>query len=120
LKADIPQVPDMDRLHRQVFLVYRYNNGREETLRLGADLFHLLLELGEGYQLGDVSTDDTFAHLSIFVQRLIREDDHEMFAWNPMQDDLTYAVTTRIEENENGPKQRMLLRMLVPEGSDEL
>ena len=85
LEADLPPAPaGVDRLHRQATLVYRYSDGRgEERLRLGADLFHLLLELSEGYQLGDASTDDTFAHLSIFVQRLEREDDRRLLAWNP-------------------------------------
>ena len=46
---------------------------------MGAELFHLLLELSDGYQMGDVSTEDTFAHLSIFVQRLVREDDRGDF-----------------------------------------
>jgi hypothetical protein len=117
LKADIPPLPEMDRLHRQVFLIYRYQDGREERLRLGADLFHLLLELGDGYQLGDVSTDDTFAHLSIFVQRLVRENENQMFAWNPMNDEVTYAVCTQIEHTHAGIKQRMLLRPIVQRGN---
>ena len=89
LEADLPAAPPgVDRLHRQATLVYRYADGRgEERLRLGAELFHLLLELSEGYQLGDASTDDTFAHLSIFVQRLEREDDRRLLAWNPMRED---------------------------------
>src|SRR5207244_5243492 len=80
LEVDLPlQAEGVERLHRQAFLVYRYRNNRdEEQLRLGAELFHLLLELADGYQLGDVSTDDTFAHLSIFVQRLVREDEREL------------------------------------------
>ena len=91
LEANLPsEAEGLDRLHRQAFLIYRYRDGREERLRLGADLFHLLLELSDGYQLGDVSTDDTFAHLSIFVQRLVREDDRMVFAWNPMQDDAIF------------------------------
>ena len=63
LEAELPvEAEGVERLHRQAFLIYRYRNGRdEERLGLGAELFHLLLELAEGYQLGDVSTDDTFA-----------------------------------------------------------
>ena len=41
------------------------------------ELFHLLLELAEGYQLGDASTNDTFTNLSLFVQRLVREDERD-------------------------------------------
>ena len=82
----------MDHLHRAVFLVYRYKNGDVEKLRLGADLFHLLLDLGDGFQLGDVSTDDTFAQLSIFVQRLVREHHRRAIAWNPMKEDAIFEV----------------------------
>ena len=114
LEADIPsETEGGDRLHRQAFLVYRYRDGREERLWLGAELFHLLLELSDGYQLGDVSTDDTFAHLSIFVQRLVREDEHEMLAWNPMQDEVIYKVSTTVEHTQEGAQQRIILRSLT-------
>ena len=92
----------LDQLHRQALLVYTYKNGQKETLRLGADLFNLLLELSEGYQLGDVSSDDTFAQLSIFVQRLVREDDRRLFAWNPMGDDTIYQIHAAVIQNEEG------------------
>ena len=114
LEADLPaEAEGLDRLHRQAFLIYRYRDGREERLRLGADLFHLLLELSEGYQLGDVSTDDTFAHLSIFVQRLVREDDRRVLAWNPMQDEAIYEVAAKIVEGAGvGVQQQMIIRRL--------
>ena len=70
-------------LHRAAVLIYRYEDGREEKLAMGAELFHRLLRLGSGYQLGDISTDDTFARLSIFLQRLVQENDRELMAWNP-------------------------------------
>lgn len=109
LEADIPLTHGMDRLHRQAFLIYRYRSGAEEHLRLGAELFHLLLELSDGYQLGDVSTDDTFANLSIFVQRLIREDERELLAWSPMNESLLYKVSARLDQSEDGVRQRMAL-----------
>jgi serine/threonine protein kinase len=112
-----PEVEGMDRLHRQALLIYRYRDGREERLRLGADLFHLLLELNDGYQLGDVSTDDTFAHLSIFVQRLVREDEREMLAWNPMQDEAIHRISTRLDHTADGPMQCMVLGQ--PTGGDQ-
>ena len=102
----------LDRLHREAFLVYRYRDGREERLRLGAELFHLLLELDDGYQLGDVATDDTFAHLSIFVQRLVQEDDRRMFAWNPMREDAVFEISARIDESGSDPQQRMSIAPL--------
>jgi serine/threonine protein kinase len=116
LEADLPDTTEIDRLHRQAFLIYRYRGGNEERLRLGAELFHVLLELSDGYQLGDVSTDDTFAHLSIFVQRLIREDERELLAWNPMRDDVLHKVSTRIHRGPDGTQQRMVLSPLIMEG----
>jgi hypothetical protein len=120
LEADIlPETEGVDRLHRQAFLIYRYRNGMEERLRLGAELFHLLLELSDGYQLGDVSTDDTFAHLSIFVQRLVREDEREMLAWNPMEDEAIYKLSARIEYTQEGAQQRIILSSLNKEAGHE-
>ena len=88
-----PPQTGLDRLHHQAVLGYRYrDSGRTEELILGAELFHRLLDLGDGWQLGDVATDDTFAQLSIFVQRLVREDDRRLRAFNPMNDDVIYEV----------------------------
>ena len=92
---------------------------------MGADLFHRLLELSDGYQLGDVSTDDTFAHLSIFVQRLVREDDeddyvreddHAIFAWNPLQDEVIYKVSAEIKDTGAGVQQPLVIRRLTQGG----
>jgi hypothetical protein len=111
LELDLP--PDeegIERLHRQAVLIYRYRNNRgQEHLRLGAELFHLLLELADGYQLGDVSTDDTFAHLSIFIQRLVREDERELLAWNPMQERGIFNIQARICSTETRPQQRLII-----------
>ncbi len=111
-----PEVEGVDRLHRHAFLIYRYRDGREERLRLGAELFHLLLELSDGYQLGDVSTDDTFANLSIFVQRLVREDERELLAWNPMQDEIIHKVFAEIDERTDGSRQQIVLKPLTSGG----
>lgn len=112
-----PDIEGIARLHRQVALIYRYRDGKEERLLLGAELFHLLLELAEGYQLGDVSTDDTFAHLSIFVQRLVREDERELLAWNPMQDEKLYRVAAVVEESPDGEKQELQIHEIPSEVS---
>ena len=109
LEADMSGAEELDRLHRQAFLIYRYRAGREERLRLGAELFHLLLELSDGYQLGDVATDDTFAHLSIFVQRLVQEDHRQVFAWNPMREDTIFRVSARMDHAGADPRQRMVI-----------
>jgi hypothetical protein len=119
LEVDLPpEIEGSERLHRHIWLVYRYRSGVEERLRLGADLFHLLLELADGYQLGDVSTDDTFAHLSIFVQRLAREDERELLAWNPMQDETLYRVRAVITGGEVAPEQRLVVSPVAAQGAD--
>ncbi len=108
LTADLPSAGDgVDRLHRGASLIYRYRSGMTETLHMGAELFHLLLELSDGYQLGDVSTDDTFAQLSIFVQRLAREDEREILAWNPIGEDSVFRLSADVDSTEAGPQQRM-------------
>ncbi len=116
LEADTIGGEGLDRLHRQAFLIYRYSDGREEPLRLGAELFHLLLELSDGYQLGDAATDDTFAHLSIFVQRLVQEDHRRMFAWNPMREDTIFEVAARIDDTGSDPRQCMAIEPLEQPG----
>ena len=117
LEADLPPATEgVARLHRHAFLIYRYRDGREDRLRLGAELFHLLLELSDGYQLGNVSTDDTFAHLSIFVQRLLREDERELLAWNPVQDEDIFEVCTIIEGARNEAVQRIALSQVARGG----
>lgn len=96
-------------LHRQVFLLYKYRSGDVEKLRLGADLFHVLLELSDGYQLGDDSTADTFAHLSIFVQRLVREDHRQLYAWNPMSEDTVFQVSADVTDSGFDIRQEIRL-----------
>ena len=99
----------LDQLHRQVFLIYRYRDGHEERLRLGAELFHLLLELSDGYQLGDDSTDDTFAHLSIFVQRLVREDHRQLYAWNSMRESTVHEIAAKSMDTGLNPQQVLVM-----------
>ncbi|MBF0555153.1 MAG: hypothetical protein HQK96_11460 [Nitrospirae bacterium] len=112
-----PATEGVERLHRQAFLIYRYLDSREERLHLGAELFHLLLELNDGYQLGDISTDDTFAHLSIFIRRLIKEDERQLLAWNPMQDEDMFQVYIKTDIDNNQPVQRIVLTK-VSHGGD--
>ena len=115
LQVHLPDTGDVDRLHRQALLIYSYRDGREETLRLGAELFHLLLELADGYQLGDAATDDAFAHLSIFVQRLVREDERRMVAWNPMEETTMYEISAPLADSEEGTRQLLAIAPLERE-----
>ncbi len=111
LEAVFPDpVPGIERFHRQASLVYRYRDGRKETLRMGAELFHLLLELSDGYQLGDVTSDDAFANLSIFVQRLVQEDARELFAWNPIADESIFQVAAKPPDADDGRQSLVLTR----------
>ena len=114
LEPALPSAVDgLDRLHRHATLVYRYRNDREEKLRFGADLFHVLLELADGYQLGDVSTDDTFTQLSIFVQRIAREDERRVLVWNPIHEDAIYEIAAQIDDCGSGSAvQRVRLNRL--------
>lgn len=116
LEADLPPAAEgIDRLHRQAWLIYRYRDGREERLRLGAELFHLLLELEAGFQLGDISSDEIFAQLSIFVQRLAGEDERELMAWNPQQDDQVFRIAVRVDRDSETPHQKLILTALREE-----
>ncbi len=93
LHAHLPRVVEgVDALHTHVVLSYAYADGRSERLFIDARLFHLLMELKDGYQLADVLSDDVFANLSIFTQRLVQEDDSTLHAWNP-SDSREYRVS---------------------------
>lgn len=117
LEGSLQEEPGLDKFHRELFLVYRYRDGREERLRLGADLFHRLLELSEGYQLGDVSSDDTFAQLSIFVRRLRREDESCLYAWNPMEEAQIYKLGMQMERGSGAVRQLLVLEPVSGGGS---
>lgn len=96
-----PEVLDtssnLPRLHRRLLLTYSYHDGRTEVLAMGYELFHTLLELESGFQLNDTSSDDLFANLAIFTQRLAQEGDSRLFAWNP-QDELNF-YTVKIDKS---------------------
>ena len=102
-------------LHRAALLIYRYEDGREEKLAMGAELFHRLLRLESGYQLGDISTDDTFARLSIFLQRLVQENDRELTAWNPIRDEVVHRLSIRMSDNH---RQELVIQPVGGEGDD--
>jgi len=100
-----------------LLLIYEYKDGREERLRLESDLFCLLLDLAEGYQLMDSANDDVFTNLSIFTQRLAQEDEKVVFAWNPSQPDDDFRISSQPSQGV----QRMCFESLaaIQEGSKE-
>jgi hypothetical protein len=76
-------------------LTYTSGGRRPETLTIPLELFALLLDLSEGLQLLDASSDDVFAHLSIFTQRLAQEDERRLMAWNPSAEDIVFELSVR-------------------------
>jgi serine/threonine protein kinase len=84
----------LETLHRHLRLIYHYagTDGRTEVLLLNSDLFHLLMELRDGYQIADARSDDTFANLSIFTQRIAQEDERSINVWTPIEEDRVYEV----------------------------
>ena len=111
--------PSERELHRAAHLIYRYLDGREEKLTMSADLFHRLLRLGKGYQLADISTDDTFARLSIFLQRLVRENDREIMAWSPIRDEIAHRISVeKAGSDENWSRTARQLLTIRTTGSD--
>jgi serine/threonine protein kinase len=79
-------------LHRRLALTHDYEDGRKEVLSMGYELFHTLLELESGFQLNDTTSDDLFANLAIFTQRLAQEGESSLFAWNPQDERTIYKI----------------------------
>jgi serine/threonine protein kinase len=90
-------VPGIETLHTHVILSYKFDNDHVEELVIGAELFNLLMELREGYQISDAQSDDTFANLSIFKQRLAQEGDRVLFAWNPANEKVMKVEAAMID-----------------------
>ncbi len=79
-------------LPRRLNLVYGTTDGREDLLSMGYELFHTLLLLASGEQLSELRSDDLFANLAIFTQRLAKEDEGHLLAWNPKSDSTVYRL----------------------------
>lgn len=82
----------------QVILRFQYRDGRFEDLYMGYGLFHRLLRAREGEQLSDASTDDIYASLSVFKQRVISEESRTLMAWNPT-DEIVRRISVRSENS---------------------
>jgi serine/threonine protein kinase len=97
LEAEWPRVQNvpMPILPRQLRLVYHGVNGHEDVLFMGYELFHTLLSLASGEQLSELRSDDLFANLTIFTQRLVQEDEGHLLAWNPKTDDTVFRLAIR-------------------------
>jgi hypothetical protein len=87
--------PGLETLHRHLVLSYRTVDGRDESLIIPLELFALLMDLKDGVQLVDTLSDDVFANLGVFTQRLAQEDERLLLAWNPVTDDVVYELGIR-------------------------
>jgi serine/threonine protein kinase len=79
--------PGLTTLHRYLRLSYRTSNGHDEGLTVSLELFALLMDLSEGVQIIDAFSDDVFANLGVFTQRLAQEDEQSLHASTPAADD---------------------------------
>ena len=84
----------LERLHTHLQLIY--SNSITEKLVLGYELFHVLMELKNGVQLSDAASEDIFANLSIFTQRLTQEDSRRLIAWNPMEEESVFNIEAQL------------------------
>ncbi len=111
LEPELPSVrdPAITLLPRRLSLVFTCQDGREETLPLGYALFATLLRLAAGEQLSETRSDDLFANLQIFTQRLAQEDNRTMLAWNPKEDDKLHRLTLQFRDG----KQALVLEPLI-------
>jgi serine/threonine protein kinase len=82
----------LETLHRSLTLRYQAASGWTEDLAVSLELFALLMELAEGGQILDAFSDDVFANLSVFTQRLVQEDERSLRAWNPADEERTYSI----------------------------
>ncbi len=97
---------DLETLHTHVILGYQYSDERVEELVLNTELFNILMDLREGYQMVNATSDDTFANLAIFTQRLAQEDQRTLYAWNPVHESTVYELKPVIDGNT----QRLVLK----------
>ena len=82
----------LETLHRYLTLSYRTVDGRTERLTISLELFSLLMDLAEGVQILDAFSDDVFANLGVFTQRLAQEDERSLHAWNPAAENHVYNI----------------------------
>ena len=100
LEAKLPTtVEGLEKLHTHLVLKYKYADGNYEELIIGAELFHILMELKDGVQLSDAASDDTFANLSIFTQRLAHENSREFSAWNPVEEVVVFKIKAELKDD---------------------
>jgi serine/threonine protein kinase len=98
-------------LHRFLELRYDLGEGRYESLGVSLEMFVLLMELSDGAQIADAFSDDVFANLGVFTQRLVQEDKKRLYAWNPAAEDQLFEAGIMPNPNE----QKVVLRRVSAE-----
>ena len=106
LEAERFQPQGVETLHRYLTLSYRPKQGPVERLMIPLELYALLMDLADGVQILDAFSDDVFANLGVFTQRLAQEDERSLRAWNPADEDAVYAF--EVEDHEG--RQTIILR----------
>jgi hypothetical protein len=109
------EMPGLSTLHRYLTLKYKTSGNRFERLRISLELFALLMDLADGVQILDAFSDDIFANLGVFTQRLAQEDERTVTAWNPADESMVYRIT--IESRETGQTVVLKPGNLFEEGS---
>jgi hypothetical protein len=56
------------------------------------------MDLADGVQILDAFSDDVFANLDVFTQRLAQEDERSLRAWNPADEDKVYDISIKDAE----------------------
>ena len=95
--GEVDVAEGVETLHTHLQLAYHYPNGSEDRLRIGVELFHVLMDLREGVQLSDAHSEATFANLTVFSQRLAQEDSRELLAWNPLEERELYRLRAELK-----------------------
>lgn len=82
----------LETLHRYLRLSYHPGVGPVERLDVSLELFALLMDLADGVQIMDAFSDDVFANLGVFTQRLAQEDERSVHAWNPAEEHTVFTI----------------------------
>lgn len=109
LEAPLPRSEGLEVLHTHLHLMYIPTKGQEETLRIGLELFQLLLDLAAGVQLAGAGQEGVFANLEIFTQRLAQEDSREIHAWHPMRENQVDCIKVECR----GDQQHLVREVLA-------
>lgn len=82
----------LETLHRFLVLTYEPGYGVREELIIPLELYSLLMDLADGVQILDAFSDDVFANLGVFTNRLAQEDESSLNAWNPVDSETVHEL----------------------------